>query len=124
MISLTVPGSTVLRTTTVWRSDFLASTAPISRTTFSTNCRSRSPFFLLGVPTQIIERSESRIASAVFVVARMRPASTPARSSVSRPGSTIGDLPALMRSTLTSEMSTPITLWPRLARQPAQTAPT
>ncbi|MNH25691.1 hypothetical protein D3C79_857070 [compost metagenome] len=105
----TVPGSTVLRTTMVWRLDFSRSTKPISRHTDSMYSRPRSPFFLLGVPTQIIDRSLSRMAAAKSVVPRRRPVSMPCCKSASSPGSTIGDLPWLIRSILVLETSTPIT---------------
>lgn len=52
------------------------------------------------------------------------PDRTPAsiRSPIS--ASMIGDSPLLMRSTLVSTGSTPMTVWPSLARQPADTVPT
>ncbi|MNR36674.1 hypothetical protein D3C85_1546280 [compost metagenome] len=70
----TVPGNTVLRTTTVCRSDLSRRAKPISRQTPSTKLRPRSPFFLLGVPTQINDTSVAAMASDTSVVPRRRPA--------------------------------------------------
>jgi len=51
-------------------------------------------------------------------------ASSLAAISAARPGSTSGERPALIAATLSGLMSAPITAWPRLARQAADTAPT
>ncbi len=82
------------------------------------------PFGLLGVPTQTIERSLSRTASALSVVARRLPFATPSAIIVSTSFSTTGLIPLLIRATLSGLASTPMTSWPFFERQAAETAPT
>ena len=67
-----VPGSTVLRITTVCHRSIVLSVAPISVHTRSMYCRSMLPFDRLGVPTQMREIVDDRTASATSVVARRR----------------------------------------------------
>src|SRR5262249_16782181 len=91
------------------------------RTTAST---SMPPFRRLGVPTQISETSESPMAWSLDVVARRRPLPTTSRSSSASPGSTIGEVAALIIATFSAFTSTPATVWPAFARQAAVTHPT
>jgi hypothetical protein len=119
-----VPGSTVLRSTTVCRSAFSRSAAPISEHTRSTYVRSRLPLSRLGVPTQISEMVVSRTAAVTSVVARSRPAATTSATSSPMPCSTIVETPALIMPTLAVLTSTPITVCPSFAKQAAETQPT
>jgi hypothetical protein len=82
------------------------------------------PLLLSGVPTQISARSVAAIASAADVVADNVPAPTTWVNTSPSPGSMIGDVPAFTIATLSALTSTPITRWPRAARQPAVTHPT
>src|SRR5262250_1610989 len=91
------------------------------RTTASTSMR---PLARLGVPTQISEMSDSAIACSLEVVARRRPEPTTSRKRSGRPGSTIGDVAALIIATFSALTSTPTTVWPAFARQAAVTHPT
>jgi hypothetical protein len=76
------------------------------------------------VPTQTIDSSVWRTASAGSVTARSRPALTPSSISSARPGSTIGERASLISPTLVSLGSTPITWWPSAAKHAADTLPT
>src|SRR5215470_18327820 len=91
------------------------------RTTASTSMR---PLARLGVPTQISEMSDSAIACSLEVVARRRPEPTTSRKRSGSPGSTIGDVAALIIATFSAFTSTPTTAWPAFARQAAVTHPT
>jgi hypothetical protein len=119
-----VPGSMVLRMTITGAPWWPASVRPISSQTRRMYLRSMPPFGRLGVPTHTRLRSVWRTASASPVVARSRPAATCSAMMVPMSFSMIGDLPALMRSTLVRSGSTPITSCPSRARQAADTAPT
>src|SRR4029077_2209011 len=83
--------------------------------------RPRLPLSLLGVPTQTREMSPSLCTRGV---ACKRPASTPRRINCSKSGSIIGLFPELMRETLSSCKSTPVTEWPISAKHAAVTQPT
>jgi hypothetical protein len=61
-ISSVVPGSTVLRTTTVWRREEFPSDSPMSAQTRSSAERSIDPCAPDGVPTHSSETSVSRTA--------------------------------------------------------------
>ena len=67
------------------------------------------PFGRLGVPTHTSARSVWRTASPTSVLARSRPAATCSWMISPMSFSMIGDLPALIRSTLVRSGSTPIT---------------
>ncbi len=71
-----VPGSMVLRNTTVWRVSRSASASPICSATRSRNAVDRLPFGADGVPTQTSEMSVSRMAAATSVVAVSDPSAT------------------------------------------------
>ena len=119
-----VPGSSVLRITTRCGVTLRRSAPPISAQALSTCDESRLPLGRLGVPTQTSETSEFSTAWPASVVAESRPLRTPSSMSASISGSMIGAWPPLMQSTFCGLMSTPITVWPEAARQPADTAPT
>lgn len=118
------PGSIVLRATTTWKSLFSLMAAPISWHTLRTCDRSRLPFSWDGVPTQISEISVFSTASRTSVVARSRPSLTVFEIISPMSFSMIGVVPWLIRSTLVRFGSTPTTVCPSVARQPAETAPT
>ena len=120
----TVPGSTVLRITTVCQRSIVLSVAPISVQTRSMYCRSRLPFGRLGVPTQMSETVDERTASATSVVARSRPEVTISATSSPMPTSRIVLFPALIMSTFAALTSTPTTSCPSFAKHAADTQPT
>ena len=119
-----VPGTIVLRNTTTCQPSLLASASPISSLTLSRYRVDNPPPDAEGVPTQTIETSEPRTASAGSAVTVSLPA--PTTSAVSSPirSSTTGDWPWRRNSILSGLASTPITAWPRAARQAADTQPT
>src|SRR5438309_1620969 len=117
----TVPGSTVLRMTTTWNLSVFRNDWPIWPITLSTCASPKLPFSLLGIPTQTKETSPGSFA---FVRACNRAVLTPRRISSSKPGSIIGLLPELMKDTLVSCGSTPVTTCPISARHAAVTQPT
>src|SRR5262245_60012427 len=119
-----VPGSTVRRSTTVCGSARLPTACPMLWPVRTTASTSMPPFGRLGVPTQISETSESPMAWSLDVVARRRPLPTTSRSSSASPGSTIGEVAALIIATFSAFTSTPATVWPAFARQAAVTHPT
>src|SRR6266545_4948434 len=119
-----VPGSTVLRSTTVYGLGPAPSARPISSPTRSMAAKSGCPLERDGVPTQIRARWLSATASAALVVARSRPFFTISAMSSPSPGSTSGDSPRPTAPTLSGFTSTPMTSWPARARQAAVTHPT
>ena len=76
------------------------------------------------MPTQTSEMSVASMASVADVVARRVPLSWPCVMSRSTPGSTIGEIPRLMPSTLSALTSTATTVCPSEVRQAADTVPT
>src|SRR5579884_92129 len=117
----TVPGNMVLRITITWKLELARSNCPISVMTRSIWPRPRLPLSLLGVPTQT--RAISPSCSALTRVCNL-PAPTTRPINASKPGSIIGLFPELMRETLTSCGSIPVTEWPISARHAAVTQPT
>ncbi len=107
-----VPGSMVLRNTTVCRPPCLApsaSAAPISSVTRSKYAVHRLPLGSDGVPTQTSDTSLPMIASRTSPVARNAPVRTTSAMSSPIRSSTTGALPPLTRSTFTWFTSTPMT---------------
>src|SRR5262245_18509989 len=122
--SSAVPGSTVLRSTTVCGSARLRTAWPMLWPVRTTASKSRRPLARLGVPTQIRDRSDSATAWSLEVVARRRPAPTTSWRSSGRPGSMIGEAAWLIMETFSALTSTPTTVCPAFARQAAVTHPT
>jgi len=114
----------VLRTITVWPVFLRRKPAAISAVTASRAVKEGVPLGKLGVPTEIMEISVPSTASAASVVARRPPEAWAARTRSGTPASTMGDWPALIKSTLAGLVSTPTISWPSFARQTAETAPT
>ncbi len=104
-----VPGSMVLRNTTVCRPPRSATAAPISSVTRSRYVVHRLPLGSDGVPTQTSDTSLPMIASRTSPVARNAPVRTTSAMSSPIRSSTTGALPSLTRSTFTWFTSTPMT---------------
>ena len=86
--------------------------------------RFKDPFGRLGVPTQTIERSVASIASLTCTVELSRPEATDSLIRESTSVSTTGEQAAAIIFTFVVDLSTPMTRWPRCARQAAHTVPT
>ena len=86
--------------------------------------RSTLPFGRLGVPTQMSETALAVTASAASEVALRRFSCAVAWMSSARPASMTGGIPSLISSIFDCWGSTPITVWPLLARHAAETVPT
>src|SRR6476620_7699942 len=119
-----VPGTIVLRNTTTCQPSLPASASPISSLTVSRYRVDNPPPDAEGVPTQTIEMSEPRTASAGSAVTVSLPAATTLAVSSPIRSSTTGDWPRRTNSILSRLASTPITAWPRAARHAADTQPT
>ena len=109
----TVPGGTVLRTTTEWWPDAGGCTQSIAAR-MSVAARMRwarlvAPLPVDGVPTHSSERSAPSSARSTLVVARRRPSCTPCASSSATPASTTGLSPRPTLATRVGSMSTPMT---------------
>ena len=103
---------------------FLRRAAPISWQTGPMWPRSSLPLRMLGVPTQRKEISVSRTAFSESEVACKRQAFWDSAIRSATAGSTIGLRPLPRASTLAALRSTPVTRFPRCARQAAVTVPT
>ena len=88
-----VPGTTVLRSTTVNGVRRARRARPICQPTRSTAVASGRPLTRLGVPTQISARSVAATASSTETVARSRFLETASASSSPNPSSTSGGAP-------------------------------
>src|SRR5438132_3362997 len=120
----TVPGSTVLRRTTVWGSTRPRNASPMVWPVRTTASTSSAPPARLGVPTQMSDNSEAATALSPDVVARRRRVPTTSASSSGSPGSITGERAAFTIETFSALTSTPITSCPAFARQAAVTQPT
>src|ERR1700733_1770633 len=119
-----LPGSIVLRTTTVCLVFLARNASPISLETCSTCDKSGCPPLLPGVPTQTNDIVVSRTASTALAVAVKRLAPYTFVSSSANPGSNTGVWPARNNLSLSGFASTPMTSCSLSARHTAVTEPT
>ena len=103
---------------------FWRSARPIEASTASTAVIDTLPLGALGVPTEMNDTSVWPIAASTSVVAVSLPSATPLATSSSISTSTMGDLPWLIRATLSAATSTATTVWPTETRHPLETTPT
>ena len=105
----TVPGSTVLRRTTVWGSARPRSASPMVWPVRTTASTSSAPLARLGVPTQMSDISDAATARSLDVVARRRFAATTSAISSGSPGSITGERAAFTIETFSGFTSIPTT---------------